>query len=152
MSSVLDSFSAITALLADVNQKVEKVKDPDNDFFIEVRPIQERTKIYADVIGPFRDEEQAMKYLLGKAALQTERALAHLASGGQIDGRIEFAIHHKDFQYRFINASEYLARYLAQIGVTVMGGLVEITRQPDTDQEFRKYMYSTESLAYGEEG
>jgi len=144
MSSILDSFSAITALLADVNQKVEKVKDPDNDFFIEVRPIQERTGIYAAALGPFRDEEQAMKYLRGKADLQAERAKAHLASGGDIEGRIEFAIHHQDFQYRFINASEYLARYLAQIGVTVMGGLVEITRQPDTDQEFRKYIYGGE--------
>jgi hypothetical protein len=136
MSSVLDAFTSITALLADVQEKVNRVKDPDNDLFIEVHPIQNGSAIYAKVLGPYGDEEQGEKYLKAKHEQNRIRAAAHFASGGGIDND-GLAICHEQFQYRYINASEYLARYLAQIGVTVMGGLVEITRQPDTDQVFR---------------
>jgi hypothetical protein len=136
MNPTLQAFEGIAELLTELGPRIDHIDDIDNDVFMETLPLMIGGKMVARVFGPWRSEEEAEQYLSTKRDRNRVRAAAHFRDGGEIenDGHL---FCHEAFQYRYIAAAEYSARYLAQIVVLALGGLVSLTKQPDTEQVFR---------------
>jgi hypothetical protein len=131
------AFEAIATLLQDLGPRIDRIEDVDNDVFMETSAIMmEGGQIAARVWGPWRTKEDGELYLATKRKRNKIRAEEHFAKGGYPEHDGHFMCH-PSFQYRFIAASEYMARYLAQISMTATGGLVSLTLSPDSEQEFR---------------
>lgn len=114
---IYDAFREIGKLLEQSLEKAERLKS-DDAVFVECKPLADSEgNVIVKVLGPYKDAEEAVAYLRIKKERfrrnydRTERSSKNIFGD-------------PDFRYRIMPAHEFFARYLAQISVTALGGLV----------------------------
>ena len=91
---------------------------------IETFPLlTNKGQLVARTFGPYRNEEEADNYIRVKRERHLENTRLHFKNGGTVEND-KHVWSHPDLQYRFIPAEGYFSRYLAQIMMTAMGGVV----------------------------
>lgn len=123
------ALEAVATLIQDCGPRADKVRP--GSVLVETAPLVGIGGVMiAKVFGPYASESEAENYIRVKRERHLDSTRRHFLSGGVVENdRHVWA--HPELRYRIIGADGWIARYLAQIGLTAMGALVGMVTQGD---------------------
>ncbi len=127
-NNMQEVYKAIAQLMTDVAPKVAATKGAD-DVMIETRPLlTHQGQLVARTFGPYPSVEAAENVLRLKRDRHRSHCETHFANGGAVEND-KHVWGHPQLEFRVIPSDGYFSRYLAQIMMTAMGGVVSIVTQ-----------------------
>jgi hypothetical protein len=135
---MIPQFRAIAAMVGEVGPRLEALEQlGENAVFIETVPLLIKGQVQAKILGPYSSPDEADNYIRIKmerhAKYYEKRDKAGVSDKINSDKDL---YGHPDFAYRTISAAGYCAKYMAQVMVECLGGLVGAVVKKDDAAPF----------------
>lgn len=124
----VESFVEVARLVSEVSPKVDAAQRYDlaESVIIETLPMIINGAMQAKIWGPYKDADEAHNYIrIKRDRHRLSNAKHHGDTGGDVTSDREL-VGHPGFQYRVVPLTGYFAKYLGQIALVALTGLMGV--------------------------